>query len=144
MSNSRFSYEHVLIVDDSEIDVLVNRRLIELTFFAARITTTTSGEEALRFLREECSSEKSAPDWIFLDMHLPGMSGFDLIEEFKNLPDYITCKSKIIVLSVFQKQEKLQKVLGNKFVAGQLEKPLTQKALKEIAENTSASVNAFS
>ena len=134
MAETKFHFGSVLLVDDSEIDVLVNRRLIELTLFASNITVTTTAEEALHFLREECASSESAPDWIFLDMYLPMMNGFDFIEEFKSLPDFITGKSKIIILSVFQNQEKLQKVFEYKFVAGQLDKPLTQKALKDIAE----------
>src|SRR4051812_16587937 len=108
------SFKNVLLIDDSEIDILVNRRLIELTSFSSNVTVTSSGEEAMHFLREECT-EATAPDWIFLDMYLPMMSGYDFIEEFKTLPEYITSKSKIIVLSVFQKQERLQKVFENSF-----------------------------
>ena len=133
MAENKYHFGSVLLVDDSEIDILVNRRLIELTFFASAIHVTTNGEEALKFLREECGSTATVPDWIFLDMHLPVMSGFDFIEEFKLLPAYITSKSKIIILSVFQKQEHLKKVLEYKFVAGQLDKPLTQQALKKLA-----------
>lgn len=127
------SFKSVLLIDDSEIDVLVNRRLIQLTNFASGIIVTTSGEEALNYLKEECSSS-NAPEWIFLDMHLPAMDGYEFIEEFKKLPDFITSKSKIIILSVYQKQERLQKVLENSFVAGQLEKPLTQEALRQLSE----------
>jgi CheY-like chemotaxis protein len=126
------SFNHVLLVDDSEIDVLVNRRLIELTQFAASVTVTGSGEEGMNYLRNECTPG-SAPDWIFLDMYLPEMSGYDFIEEFKTLPSFITDKTKIIILSVFQKQERLQKALEYDFVAGQLEKPLTQGALRQLA-----------
>ena len=72
------------------------------------------------------------------------MSGFDFIEEFKTLPDFIKEKTKIIILSVFQKQEKLQKALEYNFVAGQLEKPLTQQALNLISANKLTKVNASS
>jgi CheY-like chemotaxis protein len=140
MSENRFHFNRVLLIDDSEIDVLVNRRLIELTRFASSITITRTAEEALHFLIEECNSESAIPDWIFLDMHLPIMSGFDFIEEFKKLSPSITGKSKIIILSVFQQQEKLQIVFENKFVAGQIDKPLTQKALQDLAANKSARV----
>lgn len=144
MSDKKFSFTTTLLVDDSEIDVLVNRRLIELTSFSENIIITHSGEEALQFLRSECKSSAQAPDWIFLDMYLPLMSGYDFIEEFKNLPSFIRNKTKIIVLSVFQKQERLLKVFENNFVFGQLEKPLTQQALKNLANGTKENVIAFS
>ncbi|HNP48960.1 MAG TPA: response regulator [Bacteroidia bacterium] len=133
MSEKVFSFKSVLLVDDSEIDVLVNRRLMELTSFASQVTVTNSGEEGLHYLREECAGSEKAPDWIFLDMHLPMMSGYDFIEEFKSLPESIQAKSKIIILSVFNKPELLQKVFENSFVVGQLDKPLTQQALHDLA-----------
>ena len=139
-----YSFNNVLIIDDSEIDVLVNRRLMELTHFAKQIVVTGSGEQALHFLAEECASGKNIPEWIFLDMHLPIMSGFDFIEQFKSLPEEITHVSKIIILSVFQKQERLQQALENSFVAGSLEKPLTREALISLARNKRIIVDASS
>ena len=68
------------------------------------------------------------------------MSGYDFVEEFKTLPDFITKKSKIIVLSVFNKPDALKKIFENTFVAGQLEKPLTQQALLDIAHKKSVGI----
>ena len=99
-STNKSRFGSALLVDDSEIDVLINRRLIEITFFARNIIITHNGEEALQFLKTECTSAQHTPDWIFLDLHLPVMSGFEFIEAFKKLPHYIRCKSKIIILSV--------------------------------------------
>jgi two-component system nitrate/nitrite response regulator NarL len=134
MFGANFTFKKVLLIDDSEIDVLVNRRLMELTHFASEVYVTGTAEEGLHFLREECRSKDDAPDWIFLDMNLPMMSGYDFIEEFKLLPDFITLHTKVIVLSVFQKPERLKKVFENKFIYGQLDKPLTQSALRDLAE----------
>jgi two-component system, NarL family, nitrate/nitrite response regulator NarL len=130
---AEYSVERVLIVDDSEIDVLVNRRLMELTLFSRNVTITQSGEEALHFLREECATADKAPDFIFLDMHLPMMNGYDFIEEFKQLPSFIKQKSKIIILSVLPKEEHIKKLFENNFIVAQIEKPLTQQALRALA-----------
>ena len=144
MQDQKFSFDTALLIDDSEIDVLVNRRLIELTAFSENIVITRTAEEALFFLQHECVITEQAPDWIFLDMYLPMMSGYDFIEAFKNLPSVIKDKSKIVVLSVFQKQEQLMKIFENKFVFGQLEKPLTQDALKMLASGSKENIIAFS
>jgi len=82
MSNKNFSFGQVLLVDDSEIDVLVNRRLMELTSFTKSVMVAGSAEEALHYLKEECRSADEAPDWIFLDMHLPTKSGYDFIDKW--------------------------------------------------------------
>src|SRR5688500_14626599 len=120
---SNYTYSHVLLIDDSEIDVLVCRRLMELTHFASHVTITASAEEAIDFLKNEVTNASEAPELLLLDMHLPGMSGFDFIKVFKTLPDYITQKTKIVVLSVYQKQEEVDRLFENKFIAGQLDKP---------------------
>ena len=144
MSDQKFSFVTTLLIDDSEIDVLINRRLIELTSFSENIVITRSAEEALQFLRHECMLTEEAPDWIFLDMNLPLMSGFDFIEEFKNLPSFFREKTKIVVLSVFQKEEKLQLVFENSFVFGQLEKPLSRDSLTNLANARKDNIIAFS
>lgn len=114
---------------------------MELTSFSANVIVAGSAEEALEFLRHECVSEKDVPDWIFLDLHLPMMSGYDFVEEFKTLPNFIKEKSKIIIFSVFPRPEHLRKVFENKFVAGRIEKPLTQQVLKDLAAGKKIDVN---
>lgn len=127
-----YAYSHVMIIDDSEIDVLVGRRLMELTHFASHVTILSSGEEAVDFLKNEVRKAEQAPELILLDMHLPGMSGSDFINIFKTLPEYITDKTKVVMLSAYQKQEEIDKLLQNKFIVGQLDKPLTQETLKKL------------
>ena len=100
---SDFSFERVLLIDDSEIDVLVNRRLIELTRFARQVEVAVSGEDALELLR----NASEMPDWIFLDMHLPGMNGLEFLEEL-SVTGYN--HSRIILLSVMTRPEDLQKL----------------------------------
>ena len=128
-----YTYNHVMIIDDSEIDVLVSRRLMELTHFASHVTITSSAEEAVDFLKNEVTHAPEAPEVILLDMHLPGMSGFDFIREFKTLPAYILDRTKIVVLSAYQKQEEIDKLFENKFIISQLDKPITQDSLKKLA-----------
>ena len=127
---NNYAYRHILLIEDSEIDVLVYRRLMELMHFAAHVTITSNAEEAVDFLKHEVKNEEQSPDLILLDMNLPGMSGFDFIKIFGTLPDFILNKTKIVVLSVFQKQEDIDKLNDNKLIIGQLEKPLTQESLR--------------
>ena len=144
MSNKNFSFGQVLLVDDSEIDVLVNRRLMEITSFTKSVMVAGSAEEALHYLKEECRNADEAPDWIFLDIHLPLKSGYDFIEEFDSLPEEIRNKSKIIILSVFQKPEHLKKAMEYPCVFGQLDKPLTQQALRELVSENYETINVSS
>ena len=128
-----YTYSHVMIIDDSEIDVLVSRRLMELTHFASHVTILSTAEEAVDFLRNEVGNAEQAPEVILLDMHLPGMSGIDFINLFKTFPEYLVDKTKIVIMSAYQKQEEIDKLFENKFITSQLDKPITQDSLKKLA-----------
>ncbi|MEO0312064.1 MAG: Chemotaxis response regulator protein-glutamate methylesterase [Bacteroidota bacterium] len=141
MNNNKKSFSKVLLVDDSEIDVLINRRLIELTSFAKEIIVVHTAEDALNYLSRDCSKAEHVPDWIFLDMHLPGMSGYEFANEFLTLPNYITGKSRIVVLSVFQKPERAAALLQNEAIFTQIDKPLTQEALGKLMQTALESAN---
>ncbi len=143
MSREYF-FTKVMLIDDGEIDLLVNRRLIELTSFASSVIITSSAEEALEFFKNECRNSEEVPDWIFLDMNLPGISGYEFVESFSSLPNFIKNKCRIVILSAFQKKELLEKVLTSPFVHSQLEKPLTQQSLKALASSVRTTTDASS
>ena len=63
-------YKHVMLIDDNEIDILVNKKIIENESFAAQISSASSAAEALQLLKASSSKDsggKSAlPDLILL------------------------------------------------------------------------------
>ena len=68
--------ERVLVVDDEpDIIALVTYHLAKAGY---RVSTAASGSEGLRAAREE------RPALLVLDLMLPGMSGFDVIEELRS------------------------------------------------------------
>ena len=67
----------ILIVDDDEI----NRRSAEsILKETGTICTVTSGEEALSYLKT------ASPKLILLDLHMPDMNGFQVMEAFQKDP----------------------------------------------------------
>jgi two-component system phosphate regulon response regulator PhoB len=67
--------ERILVVDDeADILALVTYHLAKSGY---RVSTAATGVEALRAAREEC------PALIVLDLMLPGMSGFEVLEQLR-------------------------------------------------------------
>ncbi len=66
---------HVLVVDDDAL----NRRLLTATLAreGLRTTSATDGAEALTAIRED------PPDVILLDIEMPGIDGFEVLERIK-------------------------------------------------------------
>src|SRR5438067_1599134 len=89
-------YKHVLLIDDNEIDVLVNRKILENEMFAGEISSHSSATDALKMLQ---NSNGNLPDLIFLDIMMPVMDGFAFLDEFAKLPDAVTKQCKIVMLS---------------------------------------------
>jgi CheY-like chemotaxis protein len=75
----------VLIVDDNDVDIFVNRMLLERIKTVRQIHTATNGEEAILLLKDHFQKINTLPDIILLDLNMPVMDGFTFIEKFKAL-----------------------------------------------------------
>jgi two-component system LytT family response regulator len=72
-----------LIVDDERLARLELRRLLAEHPEVEIAAEARSGEEALALVPQ------LAPDLMFLDIQMPGMTGFDLLEQLEDLPQVI-------------------------------------------------------
>jgi two-component system phosphate regulon response regulator PhoB len=71
--------DRILVVDDeADITALVAYHLAKSGY---RVSTANNGADALRTAREE------RPDLVILDLMLPGLSGYDVLEELRRAPD---------------------------------------------------------
>ena len=61
----------ILVVDDDASNLRMASHILSIE--KMRVSCLKSGEDALRFLQE------NRPDLILLDIHMPGMDGFETI-----------------------------------------------------------------
>jgi CheY-like chemotaxis protein/two-component sensor histidine kinase len=80
--------DRVLVVDDDELSRYLIRQV--LRDFPCSIIEATDGYEALRLSRQQ------KPGLITLDLSMPGLSGFDLLQEFKADPSTKTIPVVVI------------------------------------------------
>ncbi|MEX2336484.1 MAG: response regulator [Fulvivirga sp.] len=120
----------VILIDDNEIDIFINRKVLEFNHFANRVMTYSSAREALDYLKS--ASEKDIPDLIFLDLNMPVVDGFRFLYEFTELPDDLRKRSGIVVLSSSNNIRDMEKIGLSPDVINFLPKPLTEEKLKQI------------
>jgi CheY-like chemotaxis protein len=127
--------EKVLLIDDSDIDNLVNRKVVEKAGLSKSITVKKSAASAFEWLKETAVSEpENIPDIIFLDIRMPETDGFGFLELFEELPAAIHHKTRIVMLSSSIDSEDYKRAMENRFVIYFLNKPLNKEAVFKISE----------
>ena len=66
--------KHILLIDDNITNLKLAKAALEPEF---KVTLLTSGEQMLEYL------EKRSTDLILLDIEMPGLSGFDVVDKLK-------------------------------------------------------------
>lgn len=122
------SVELVVLIDDSDIDLFVQRRFIELSGFARRVITFRSSREALNYLSD--SNLKEHPDLIFLDLNMPEIDGFSFLEQYSK--QVTNAPTRIIILTSSSSSLDRDRAATFSNVIGFLSKPLTESNLSEI------------
>lgn len=86
------------VEDDKLIGTILSKKLTTSGF---NLTHTKNGEEALESLKSVI------PDGIVLDLVLPGMSGFDILQQMKK--DTALAKVPVMILSNLSKQSDIER-----------------------------------
>jgi len=92
----------LLLVDDDAL--LTDMYSIQLTSSGYTVSTARTGEEAVELARTE------APDLIFLDLGLPGISGIEVLQRLKQ--QQATARIPVVVLSNYSEPEMVAKSLS--------------------------------
>jgi CheY-like chemotaxis protein len=79
---------HILLVEDSEGDVLLIKEAFKDARIVNNISTVNNGEKAIRFLEKSSPYEdQHTPELILLDINLPRMNGKEVLKFVKNSDD---------------------------------------------------------
>ena len=126
-----FRHKTVLLIDDSYIDNLISRKILESNGYAENIIVIDSAKRAIQFLKDKISNKQALPEIIFLDIRMPEMNGFDFLNKLSQAG--ISGKEiKIYMLSSSLDPSDLKRVEENQLVSRFIGKPLTNEILEEI------------
>jgi carbon storage regulator CsrA len=90
----------VLVVEDTPVHAKLIEKALE-KFGVSQVVVATTGEEAIRVLARGRDSNDFKPDLVLLDLHLPGLSGFEVLQlmrsvaAFRNTPVVILTSSDV-------------------------------------------------
>jgi CheY-like chemotaxis protein len=121
----------VMLIDDNDIDLKINAKLISLTKLFDEIIICQSGEEALDYLNKYLQEPDKLPEFILLDIQMPEMDGFEFLEHYKRFPE----KCPVAMLSSTLDFGDIQRAEANPYVVKLLKKPLSPNELANLLAN---------
>ncbi len=121
-----------MLIDDSEIDLKINTKILSLNFIDCQIIPFLSGEDGLTFLKKTSNHIDELPQLILLDIQMPYMDGFEFLEKYKNLPQHVINTCSVVILSSTLDFGDIKRAEANRHVMKMLRKPLNPKELLEI------------
>ncbi len=135
--SSVYAFPAIMLVDDSRIDNLINKKVLERELVASHVIVCTSGVEALDHLRRidagQITDEAEIPSLIFVDLYMPEMGGRQFLDEFSRFSPRVRGKMSIILFSgSILSHEQRAEFESNPSVLKCFTKPLQKKNIEEL------------
>lgn len=121
----------IMLVDDNPDDNFFHEREIKKNNSSNIVITKNTGIEALEYLKSD-KGKGANPDLIFLDINMPGMNGWEFLEQYSQLDKQLQSKALIIMLTTSDNSDDLAKVKQWSFVSDYITKPLTREIMQNI------------
>lgn len=124
----------IMLIDDNPDDNFFHERVIRKNDFAHLVVTRQTGKEALEYLTDEERNKDQYPDIIFLDVNMPGMNGWEFLEEYKKLDQRLQSSMIVVMLTTSENPDDLAKSKKLGIAHGFRTKPLTKEVLDKILD----------
>ncbi|MEP1943382.1 MAG: response regulator [Sulfitobacter sp.] len=123
----------ILLVDDDTVTNMLHRRVIERSGQALSVEVATDGQQALDVLSADMASHRPFPEVVLLDINMPGMGGFEFLENYATIPKPSAPQMIIVMLSTSLLEADQARVKADPNVYGFCEKPLRSETFMELA-----------
>ena len=128
-----------MLIDDDDATNFIHETIIKMADVDTHIEVCNNARKALDYL--SCKGDYAAntsypqPGIIFLDINMPGLSGWDFLKEYDNLPEEQKAKVVVSMLTTSLNPDDQKKGNSDPNVERFLIKPLTVEKLMGIVDD---------
>ena len=125
---------HIVLVDDNETTSFLNNRLLARLGTAGQVSTYSRADEAFVSLWGDetgYAAAARAPDLVFVDLKMPGVSGFEFLQMYTALPAPVQERTVMAVLTTSLHSADTARVAQYPNVE-YLTKPLTEEKVQKL------------
>jgi CheY-like chemotaxis protein len=130
--------ECILLIDDDKAANFIHTLTIQATGIQVQVQNVENAQDGLDYLTckgkfSHCS-EFPRPGIVFLDINMPGMSGWDFLNEYEKLPEEVRGHLVIAMLTTSLNPDDADQAREFGYLEGFINKPLTKEAVRNIVE----------
>ena len=93
------SCKKVWLINDDELSNHLKENILRINNFSSEIRSFTKGKDALGELETLVESEEEFPDFIFLDLNMPDVDGWDFLNTYRKFPKEVKESCALYILS---------------------------------------------
>jgi len=125
----------ILLIDDDPDDNFLHELIIRESDLCEHVRTAENGIKGLQYLKNSEAPGYIRPDVILLDINMPGMNGFEFLQQYEQLPENNRAQVVLIMLTTSLNPDDEVRARGYEAVQGYRNKPLTKQMLEAIASD---------
>lgn len=124
----------VMLIDDNEADNFLHKIIIEESNLAHSISIANDAYEAIDIIKESNTDSVDSPDLIFLDINMPGINGWEFLDQISDILPQLSPQPIIIMLSTSQNPEDINRADQHPKIQEFHNKPLSSEILEHISQ----------
>lgn len=133
MSLEALQQKQFIIIDDDETTLFYSSVVLKKFFYYSEVISFKSPSKAVEYFYGTFTANPRETV-VLLDINMPGLSGWDVLDKLKMLPQEIKQKLSIIIVSSFTLAQEKLTADDSELVIGYIEKPFSIKKLKDLMD----------